>query len=68
MRKIRTGYLVVFAVVMLVPVAYLLIGSLTGQVELQSMLAPGLGRGRGTRGGKHFSPISHLEVLCGSAF
>ncbi len=67
MRKIRTGYLVVFAVVMLVPVAYLLIGSLTGQVELQSMLAPVLEGGGGHVEGSIFPQYptlkSYVEVL-----
>ena len=53
---------------MLIPVLYLLVGSLMGKGELKELLASGTWSDKGLCGGKTAAGISDYGILCGTSF
>ena len=61
MKTFRTIILTVFGLLMLIPVLYLLVGSLMGKGELKELLAPVLGQTKGYVAGRLLPEYPTME-------
>ena len=62
MKTFRTIILTVFGLLMLIPVLYLLVGSLMGKGELKELLAPVLGQTKGYVAGRLLPEYPTMEL------